>query len=116
MAAQTIQAFQAAGAPVAVGLVVDSSQSMEKKRSAVAAATAAFARLSDPRDEVFMVHFNEKVRFSFPDTKLLATSPAQLAGALLDLPAEGPDSPLRRHRQRAGAYSRQRHRAQSSSG
>jgi VWFA-related protein len=86
---QTIQAFQAAGAPVAVGLVVDSSQSMTKKRSAVAAATAAFARLSDPRDEVFVVHFNEKVRFSFPDTKLLATSPAELAGALLNPPAEG---------------------------
>jgi Ca-activated chloride channel family protein len=86
---QTIRGFQFADTPVAVGLVVDSSQSMKSKRPEVAAATAAFARLSDPRDEVFIVNFNEKVSFSFPDRQLLATSSAELASALLNPAAIG---------------------------
>jgi Ca-activated chloride channel homolog len=80
---QTIRAFQSTDTPVAVGLVVDSSLSMKSKRPEVAEAAIAFARLCDPRDELFIVNFNEKVNFSFPDTKLLTTSPAQLASALL---------------------------------
>jgi Ca-activated chloride channel family protein len=86
---QTIRTFQPGGAPVAVGLVVDSSRSMESKRHEVARAAASFVRLSDPRDELFIVNFNEKVHFRFPDTRLLATSPAELARALLNPLAEG---------------------------
>lgn len=80
---QTIRAFQSTGSPVAVGMVIDNSQSMNHKRPEVAEAAAAFAQLSDPRDEVFIVNFNEKVSFSFPDTKLFITSPPELARALL---------------------------------
>ncbi len=86
---QTIRAFQSVDTPVAVGLVVDSSRSMKDKRPEVAQAATAFARLSDPRDEIFIVNFNEKANFSFPDTKLLATSPAQLTAALLSPVAIG---------------------------
>lgn len=86
---QAIRAFQAVDTPVAVGLVVDSSRSMQTKRPEVAEAAAAFVRLSDPRDEIFLVNFNEKVNFSFPDTKLLATSPAKLTAALLNPVATG---------------------------
>jgi Ca-activated chloride channel homolog len=86
---QTIRELESGGTPVAVGLVVDRSQSMKSKRPEVAEAAASFARLSDPRDELFIVNFNEKVSFSFPDTKLLATSPAELARALLSPIAEG---------------------------
>ena len=81
---QAIRSFRAGDSPVAVGLVVDSSHSMRSKRPEVVAAAAAFARLSNPRDELFIANFNEKVAFSFPDTKLLAASPAELAGALLN--------------------------------
>ena len=81
---QVIRAFQAVDSPVAVGLVVDSSHSMRSKRPEVAAAAAAFARMSNPRDELFIVNFNEKVAFSFPETKLFSASPAELAGALLN--------------------------------
>ena len=86
---QTIRAFQSADTPVAVGLVVDSSLSMRSKRPEVAEAATAFTRLSDPRDELFIVNFNERVHFSFPDTKLLATSPAKVASALLSPIASG---------------------------
>jgi Ca-activated chloride channel family protein len=86
---QTIRTLQSTGAPVAVGLVVDSSQSMRSKRLEVAEAAARFARLSDRRDELFIVNFNDKVNFSFADTKLLATSPADLTRALLSPAAEG---------------------------
>ena len=86
---QTIRVFQSGSTPVAVGLVVDSSGSMKNKRPEVAAAAASFVRLSDPRDELFIVNFNDNVKFSFPDTKLLTTSPADLASALLSPATEG---------------------------
>ncbi|MEI9976006.1 MAG: VWA domain-containing protein [Ignavibacteriota bacterium] len=86
---QTIRAFQSAGSPVAVGLLVDSSRSMRSKRPEVVEAAARFARLSDPRDELFIVNFNDRVNFGFPDTKLLATSPDDLARALLSPIADG---------------------------
>jgi Ca-activated chloride channel family protein len=80
---QTIRLQAAKDVPVAVGLVIDGSKSMQSKLPEVAAAAVAFAHASDPRDEVFIVNFNEQVHFSFPDTKLLGISPAALAGALL---------------------------------
>ena len=106
---QTIRTVEASGAPVAVGLVVDSSQSMKSKRPEVAEAAIAFARLSDPRDELFIVNFNETVHFNFPDTKLLATSPADLARALLQPRRHRPNGALRCHRRRPWPHPDQPH-------
>jgi Ca-activated chloride channel family protein len=50
---QTIQLFQREDAPVAIGLLVDDSSSMRRKRGEVAAAADAFARASNPGDEMF---------------------------------------------------------------
>jgi Ca-activated chloride channel homolog len=80
---QTVQAFQSEDVPIAVGLVVDNSGSMKSKRSDVIAASMAFARLSNPADEMFVVNFNEHATFSLPDTKLFSASPAELESALL---------------------------------
>jgi VWFA-related protein len=58
--------FAAKDAPVAVGLVVDNSGSMATKRARVVTAGLAFARQSNPKDEFFVVNFNDWVTFGLP--------------------------------------------------
>ncbi len=86
---QSIRLFQHEDVPVSVGLVVDNSASMGPKRPDVTAAALAFARSSNPRDELFVVNFNQKVSFGLPDTKLFSTSPTELEAALNGVPAYG---------------------------
>ena len=73
-APQTIRFFQHEDAPVAVGLVVDKSGSMGRKRKDVIAAALTFARSSNSHDEMFVVNFNEHVSFGLPDTTLFSAS------------------------------------------
>jgi Ca-activated chloride channel homolog len=80
---QVIRAFHSEDIPVAVGLVVDNSGSMTKKRSDVSAAASAFARSSNQGDEMFIVNFNDHVTLGLPDTKLFSASVDELESALL---------------------------------
>jgi len=57
---QEIKVFRREDAPVSIGLIIDDSGSMVKKRDKVAAAAMALIRASHPDDEVFILHFNEK--------------------------------------------------------
>ena len=68
--------------PVTVGLVVDNSGSMTPKRADVIAAALAFARSSNPQDQMFVVKFNEKVSFGLPDNTPFTDQVAQLQVAL----------------------------------
>lgn len=63
---QTIAFFDSEDSPAAVGLVIDSSTSMHRKREALIAGGLAFARSSHPKDDMFTVHFNERVWFGLP--------------------------------------------------
>jgi len=63
---QQIKAFSHEDIPVTVGLVVDNSGSMGPKRPEVVAAARAFARSSNPEDQMFLVNFNENVSFGLP--------------------------------------------------
>jgi hypothetical protein len=71
---QVIRVFHVEHVPVAIGLVVDNSGSMTKKRSGVIAAVVAFARSSNQADQMFIVNFNENATFGLPDTKLFSAS------------------------------------------
>jgi VWFA-related protein len=64
---QPITVFQGEDAPVTAGIVVDNSASMEAKRTEVVAAALAFARASNPKDEMFVVHFNDHARLGLPE-------------------------------------------------
>ena len=86
---QTIRVFQHEDVPVAVGLVVDNSGSMGRKRKDVTAAALAFVRSSNPHDEMFIVNFNERVSLGLPNTELFSASAAELEGALNGVPANG---------------------------
>jgi len=56
---QKISGFRQEDVPVSMGLVIDSSASMTKKRDRVAAAALGLVKLSNPDDEVFIVNFDE---------------------------------------------------------
>jgi len=63
---QPIKYFSHEDIPVTVGVVVDNSRSMGPKRNDVIAAALAFARSSNPQDQMFVVNFNDRVLFGLP--------------------------------------------------
>jgi Ca-activated chloride channel family protein len=62
-----ITVFNGEDGPVTAGIVIDNSASMEPKRAEVIAAAMAFARASNTRDQMFVVHFNERARLGLPE-------------------------------------------------
>jgi Ca-activated chloride channel family protein len=64
--ARQITHFTSVDTPVTVGLVVDNSGSMRKKRPEVILAGLAFAKESNPQDEFFVVNFNNSVVRGLP--------------------------------------------------
>ena len=58
---RTITQFGNEDTPVTIGLVVDDSGSMVRKRQEVVVAGLAFAKESNPKDEFFVVNFNNFV-------------------------------------------------------
>jgi Ca-activated chloride channel family protein len=61
-----ITTFANVDAPLTLGLVVDNSGSMRLKRPEVILAGLAFAKESNPRDEFFVVNFNDSVVHGLP--------------------------------------------------
>ncbi|HWP85686.1 MAG TPA: VWA domain-containing protein, partial [Terriglobia bacterium] len=57
---QVIKIFKREDVPVSVGILVDNSGSMRSKRRGVNAAAVKFVQSSNPKDEVFIVNFNEE--------------------------------------------------------
>jgi VWFA-related protein len=79
---QNPQLFTSEDAPVTVGLLIDSSGSMQPNRDRVIAAAAAFAESSHPSDEVFALAFNDSVRAALPPTAPFTNDVAVLQDAL----------------------------------
>ena len=79
---QTIRLFNHDDRAVAIGLIVDNSGSMRRKHNAVLAAAKAFARNSNPRDQLFVVNFNEKVSLGLPRSQLFSANSRELGQAL----------------------------------
>src|SRR3977135_2468195 len=65
---QKITEFAIADVPVAVGLVMDDSGSMQSRRTSLIAAGVAFIEASNPQDQMFVVNFNDKVRRGLPES------------------------------------------------
>ncbi|MBV9442077.1 MAG: VWA domain-containing protein [Acidobacteriaceae bacterium] len=79
---QTITEFANIDTPVTVGLVVDNSGSMRFKRPEVVTAGLAFAKESNPRDEFFVVNFNNHVVSGLPEKVPFTDKIHQLRAAL----------------------------------
>jgi Ca-activated chloride channel family protein len=79
---QRITAFASDDLPVTVGILVDESFSMTSKRADVLTAAQTFIEESNPRDEVFVLNFNDKVSRGLPDRVLFSGNVQQLRSAL----------------------------------
>ena len=87
---QPITLFSNEDTPVTVGLVLDSSASMRAKLGEVVAATAAFARSSNPSDELFTLAFSDDVRDAVGEGRfLLASDAAALLTAVSSFKPDG---------------------------
>jgi Ca-activated chloride channel homolog len=86
---QQIESFSHEDVPVTVGLVIDNSGSMRTKRTDVIAAAMAFARSSNPADQVFVVNFNEHVLMGLPANVQFTADQEQLERALSKNKADG---------------------------
>lgn len=80
--AQSIKVFTSHDLPVTVGVLVDASLSMAPKRYEVLRAAEIFLAKSNPKDEAFVLTFNEKVRRGLPEGVLFSSNLKQLHDAL----------------------------------
>jgi Ca-activated chloride channel family protein len=87
--AQEITLFSNADTPVSVALVLDNSGSMRGKLGDVIIATLAFARSSNPDDELFAIEFNDRVRDALDGRSLAASDQSELETALRRLAPAG---------------------------
>ena len=86
---QNVALFTNEDTPVTVGLVIDSSGSMRAKLGEVIAAAVAFARTSNPQDELFAVAFNDTAQDAVGGDGIAAGDTARLERALSSLVPQG---------------------------
>lgn len=79
---QEISQFANSDIPVSIGILVDESGSMRPKKPEIITAALSFISASNPKDEIFVINFNEKVRRGLPDTELFSDNIQQLRSAL----------------------------------
>jgi VWFA-related protein len=86
---QPITVFAAQDTPVTVGLVVDNSGSVQPVKPDVVTAALTFVTQSNPKDEMFIVNFNDRVVMGLPDHIQFTDNRNMLREALLSNPAQG---------------------------
>jgi VWFA-related protein len=89
---QQIKNFSHEDIPVTVGILIDNSGSMGPKRADVIAAAMAFARSSNPQDQMFVVNFNDHVSFGLPPRTPFTDQQDQLRAALSEITTIGQTS------------------------
>ncbi|HYZ86849.1 MAG TPA: VWA domain-containing protein [Bryobacteraceae bacterium] len=88
-APQTISIFNSGDIPVTLGLVVDNSASMRAKRPDVVVAALTFVQQSNPKDELFVLNFNDRIRMGLPKGMDFTDTKGPLREALLGNPVTG---------------------------
>jgi len=86
---EPITQFGNVDTPVTIGLVVDASGSMRRKRPEVVTAGLVFAKESNPHDEFFVVNFNDRVVLGLPESVPFTDNLDRLRHALYYGPAQG---------------------------
>jgi VWFA-related protein len=86
---QKVKFFQPEDSPATVGIVIDNSGSMAKKRTDVVTAALAFVGASHPDDEMFVVNYNQDAWLALPESTPFTGEAAVLRAALLKTRAEG---------------------------
>lgn len=80
---QTITQFGSDDVPVTVGLVIDTSGSMQSKYGDVVMGALTLIHASNPRDEVFVVNFGDRISYGLPDGVPFTDDMSQLRAALM---------------------------------
>lgn len=86
---QKVTVFSAQDVPVTVGLVVDNSGSVRSKKAEIVTAALTFVKQSNPKDEIFIVNFNDQVQLALPKNVPFSDNPEILRQALLATRAQG---------------------------
>ncbi len=86
---QQIVRFGHEDAPITAGIIVDHSGSMLPKIPEISAAVRTFATASNPSDEMFVVDFNERVRFGLPASIPFTDNPSLIQKAVAQSPVGG---------------------------
>jgi Ca-activated chloride channel homolog len=86
---EKISYFLSKDVPATIGVVIDNSGSLRRKRAEIVAAAMEFVEGSNPHDEMFIVHFNENVTFGLPPGEPFTNNPLQLRAALLRMAPAG---------------------------
>jgi len=86
---QKILEFQREDVPVAIGLLVDNSRSMLTRRGEVVEAAKTFVRATNPQDEIFVLHFNERLSYGLPQDVPFTADRALLGEALDRMQLDG---------------------------
>jgi Ca-activated chloride channel family protein len=79
---QSIMTFDQGDLPVTVGILVDESRSMASKRPAVLTAALSFIAESNPKDEIFILNFNDDVKPGLLSPMLFSDDIQELRAAL----------------------------------
>jgi Ca-activated chloride channel family protein len=79
---QEVTAFAGNDVPVTVGILVDESYSMNSKRPDVLTAALTFIGAGNPQDEIFVINFNDRVKFGLPSDVPFSDNIQQLSAAL----------------------------------
>jgi Ca-activated chloride channel homolog len=87
--AQRIRLFRHEDIPIIAGLLIDHSGSMRTKLAQVTAGARAFVQFSNPRDQMFVVNFNEKVSLGLPQGMPFSANVNELGWAIWKAPAQG---------------------------
>jgi len=80
---QDVNFFRAEDSPATIGLVIDNSASMSRKRDRVLSAAMTFTDASNPQDELFIVGFNERATLALPRSMSFTSDIDQLHRALV---------------------------------
>jgi Ca-activated chloride channel family protein len=86
---RTITAFRHDDAPATVGMIVDHSRSMGASLPEIAVSVTAFAQSSNPRDEMFVVNFNDTASLEPLGGKPFSSNPKELGKAVSSVSARG---------------------------
>ena len=86
---QKIAYFAREDVPVTVGIVVDDSGSMRSKKAEVVEAALDFAHSSNPKDQMFVVSFSDRVSFGLPAGILYTSDVNELSDAFTHLNTRG---------------------------
>jgi len=79
---QTLAMFSADDVPASVGLLIDNSNSMRPNRERVIVSAVEFVKHSHPKDEIFVLTFNEEVRRAWGPSITGETDPAGFTSAM----------------------------------